>query len=97
MSIIKVRNPVAETVVQKVEPAPRLGDLSGKRIGLYWNMKGGGDVALSHIKDVLRERYPGASFADYEGSVGFIMRHCTAADSDRIAKEVDAVIGTSSD
>ncbi len=97
MSVIKVRNPVAETVAQKVDPAPRLGDLNGKRIGLYWNMKAGGDVALSRIRERLQERYPGASFAEYQGSVGGLMRHCTAADSDRIAKEVDAVIGTTSD
>ncbi len=97
MSIIKVRNPVAEPVARKVEPAPRLGDLDGRRIGLYWNMKGGGDVALARIREVLGERYPGASFAEYQGSVGGLMRHCTAADADRIAKEVDAVIGTTSD
>ncbi len=97
MTAIKVRNPVASTVARHVEPAPRLGDLNGKRIGLYWNMKAGGDVALFRIKSVLEERYPGARFADYQGSVGGLMRHCTAADSDRIAKEVDAVIGTTSD
>ncbi len=97
MSTIRVRNPVAETVALQVEPAPRLGDLNGKRIGLYWNMKAGGDVALSRIKAVLQERYPAAAFAEYQGSVGALMRHCTAADVDRITKEVDAVIGTSSD
>ncbi len=97
MSVIRVRNPVAQTVSQQVEPAPRLGDLNGKHIGLYWNMKAGGDVALARIKARLEERYPGARFTEYQGSVGGLMRHCTAADSDRIAKEVDAVIGTTSD
>jgi hypothetical protein len=60
-------------------------------------MKAGGNVALSRIKTVLQERYPGAAFAEYQGSVGSTMRHCTAADADRIAKQVDAVIGTTSD
>jgi hypothetical protein len=97
MSILRLRNPIAETVEQTIEPAPRPGDLDGKRIGLYWNMKGGGDVALAHAQKRLGERYPGARFSHYQGSVGFIMRHCTPADADRIAKEVDAVIGTTSD
>jgi len=47
MSIINIRNPIAELVEQTIEPARRSSDLNGKRIGLYWNMKGGGDVALT--------------------------------------------------
>jgi len=97
MSVLSIRNPIAETIEQTIEPARRPGDLDGKRIGLYWNMKGGGDVALAHAQTLLRERYPQARFAQYQGSVGFIMRHCTSAEAERITREVDVVIGTTSD
>jgi hypothetical protein len=97
MSIINIRNPIAELVEQKIEPAQRSSDLNGKRIGLYWNMKGGGDVALAHLEGLLKIRYPSSRFTHYQGTVGFIMRHCTPADANRIAKEVDAIVGTTSD
>ena len=97
MSIIKVRNPVADPVIEKVTPARRLADLSGKRIGLYWNIKAGGDLALEHVHDILGKRYPGTTFTHYLGDVGMGTRHCTAALADRITKEVDAVVGTSAD
>jgi hypothetical protein len=29
--------------------------------------------------------------------VGFLMRHCTAEDADRMAREVQAVVGTTAD
>ena len=69
----------------------------GARIGLYWNMKAGGDAALDQMERMLGARFPGATFRRYIGSVGFLMRHATAEDADRIASEVDAVVGTTAD
>jgi hypothetical protein len=60
-------------------------------------MKAGGDEALNRTEALLRERVPGVAFKRYHGSVGFLMRHCTAEDSDRIAREVQAVVGTTAD
>jgi hypothetical protein len=97
VSIIKVRNPVADPVIQKVKPAQRLGEVAGKRIGLYWNIKAGGDLALTHVDDILSKRYPGTRFTYYQGDVGMGTRHCTPAQAERISKEVDAVVGTSAD
>lgn len=97
MSILKVRNPVADSIEQKIDPAHRPSDLNGKRVGLYWNMKAGGDIALGRAQELLQKRYPTARFTEYIGSVGHVMRHCTSADADRIAKEADVVVGTSSD
>ena len=92
MTDLVILNPVAETVEFSVKPAPRAGDLTGARIGLYWNMKAGGDAALDEM-----ERRLGARFKRYIGSVGFLMRHATAEDADRIASECDAVVGTTAD
>jgi hypothetical protein len=97
MSIIRIRNPIAESVEQKVTPARRLGDLNGKRIGLFWNAKSGGDVALAHVEELLKTRHPNARFSHYLGDVGFAHRLCTPAAADRIVKEVDAIVGTTAD
>ena len=97
MAKLTVHNPVAQTVEQAVKPANRLRDPDGATIGLYWNMKAGGDVALDRTEALLRQRYPSARFRRYTGSVGWLMRHCTAEDADRIASEVHAVVGTTND
>lgn len=97
MARLEIRNPLAETVEHSVKPAQRLRDLDGATIGLYWNMKAGGDAALDATERLLRARFPGATFRRYTGSVGWLMRHCTAEDADRIASEVHAVVGTTND
>ncbi len=97
MAQIEVLNPVAEVVRHSITPAPRRPDLRGASIGLYWNMKAGGSDALDRAEALLRERFAGVTFKRYHGSVGFLMRHCTAEDSDRIAREVQAVVGTTAD
>lgn len=94
---LKVRNPVALRMESRVDPAPRLSDLNGKRIGLYWNLKAGGDRALKWAEKLLAERYPEARFSHYRGTVGATNRHVTPKEADRISRECDAIIGTSSD
>ncbi|MBI4337049.1 MAG: hypothetical protein HY683_04380 [Chloroflexi bacterium] len=97
MARLEVLNPVAKPREQQLRMAPRLGGLEGKTIGLYWNMKAGGDAALERVVQALAARYPGVAFKNFIGSVGFIMRHCTAEDAARIAAQCDAVVGTTSD
>jgi hypothetical protein len=97
MAELEVLNPVAEAVRHSVRPAPRRPDLRGASIGLYWNMKAGGNDALDRTEALLRERFAGVTFKRYHGSVGFLMRHFTAEDADRIAREVQAVVGTTAD
>ncbi len=97
MAGLKVLNPVARSLESRADPAPRLRDLNGKRIGLYWNIKAGGDVALQRIEELLAIRYPTARFAYYRGDVGFNMRYITEAGANRIAAECDAIVGTTAD
>ena len=97
MARLAVLNPVAKTVEHSVKPAPRLATLEGAVLGLYWNMKAGGDAALDRTEALLREKFAGTTFRRYTGSVGWLMRHCTAEDAERIASEVDAVVGTTAD
>jgi hypothetical protein len=97
MARLDIVNPVAVRVEQSVKPAARQRDLSNATVGLYWNMKAGGDAALDRTEQRLGERFPGIRFRRYTGSVGFIMRHATADDADRMASEVQAVVGTTAD
>jgi len=97
MARIEVLNPVASSAEFKVEPAKRLGTLEGKTIGLYWNMKSGGELALAHIGRRLRERYPSIRLKSWTGEVGTTMRHATNEQLDAIGRECDAVVGTSAD
>lgn len=97
MAHLKVFNPVARSVEMRVDPAPRPSDLDGKRVGLYWNMKDGGDVALSRVEERLRERFPGARFVRQQGDKGFQYRYLSATGADRMARDCDVVVGTTAD
>ena len=98
MATLEFLNPVAETEFHHVPPAARVGaGLDGKTVGLFWNMKPGGDVALRVVREKLAERFPGAAFRDYVGSVGSSVRLATPEDQDRMAAECDVVIGTTGD
>jgi len=94
---LEVLNPQAQTIEQTVKAAHRPADLKGKRIGLYWNLKAGGDHALTRAAALVSERFPGVAFTRYWGEVGSLFRMATPADVERIAAECDAVIGTTSD
>ncbi len=54
-------------------------------------------MALERVAQLLGQMYKGVRFKNYVGSMGFIMRHCTPEDLDRIAQECDAAIGTTGD
>ena len=94
---LEVLNPQASTIEETVKAANRPADLGGKRIGLYWNLKAGGDHALTRASELLGQRFPGVAFKRYWGEVGSLFRMATATDVERIAAECEAVIGTTSD
>ena len=94
---VRVRNPVAESAQYHVAPAARLSTLNNKRIALFWNLKGGGEVALTRAAEMLAARYPGLTFDLHSGEKGFAVRTVTMSQADAIASQYDAVIGASSD
>ena len=53
------------------------------------------NVVEQSVKPAPRLRDLGHATAHPE--LGWLMRHCTAEDADRIAAEVDAVVGTTND
>lgn len=63
---LNVLNPTAIRKFKPLSPAKRLEDLKNKKIGLYWNTKAHGDVALKRVKELLSERFDGMSFEWFE-------------------------------
>ncbi len=63
---LTIVNPVAQIEVAGVTPARRLTDLNNKRIGLFWNRKARGDVALRTIGEELKKRFRGIEITWFE-------------------------------
>jgi hypothetical protein len=63
---LAILNPIATTEIPGVKPAERLRDLNNKRIGLFWNRKARGDVALRKVEEVLKRRFSGIEFTWFE-------------------------------
>ena len=95
---LDVLNPMAQIAKpQDAKLADRLDTLDGKTIALYWDNKPGGDVVNNFTAEILTEKYQGLEFKNYYGSIGIEVRHSTPAELDKIAQEVDAVIGAIGD
>src|SRR5262249_10355403 len=101
MASMRVFNPMATVVTHQVQPAPRPPSLEGKTVGLVWNLKAGGDVALERVADRLRARVPSARFGPFHGAFGghriALVSQIDPGEADRIAKQCDVVIGTTAD
>lgn len=98
MARLEVMNPVASRVETEVPPAQRLDSLAGKTIGLFWNSKSGGDVALARVAELLSQRFPDVRAKQYAGGVGgMAFRILTPEETDTIARQCQAVISTTAD
>jgi hypothetical protein len=92
MTTLEIMNPVAKRTGGEVAPAPRLDTLAGKTIGIYWNTKVGGDVALQRVAEIIQNDYPEVRFNNYV--------HHPPVPSDMIDEmlsQCDAVIGSTGD
>ena len=96
---ITILSPAANQVDYKITPAPRLGSLDNKTIGLYNNMTGGADIAVNRVAHHLKERFTNINFVSYGGDLvpdrPSLSRQVHIDDEEAaiIATEVDAVIG----
>ena len=68
-------------------PTPRVTDLAGKRIGIYWNGKSGGNNFWDVAEELLKEKFPTATILRYKGP--FDLGEKMAG---TVAKEVDIFI-----
>jgi hypothetical protein len=72
--------------------APRLPTLSGKTVGLIWNAKANGDVALRTASDRIMELVPDAEFRFYSGQ-----EPCAKELLQQAIEECDAFIACTAD
>lgn len=63
---LQILNPTAILRYSPLPPAKRLQELKNKKIGLYWNHKARGNIALERVKELLTERYEGMTFEWFE-------------------------------
>ena len=94
MFLLEVLNPVAvikgELEAQPLAPRPRT--LEGKVVGLVWNGKANGDVALKRLAELIQKRVPDVSFRFYSGALP-----CPRPLMERAVAEVDVAIGCTAD
>jgi hypothetical protein len=85
---LQVLNPRGEITLPPISaPSARIADLAGKRIGLYWNEKPGGNHYWNGIEQLLKEKLPDTTILRYSGA--FDVGDKLAA---RMAKETDAFL-----
>jgi hypothetical protein len=91
---LEVMNPVAELQGAGIQSdvAPRSPDLTGKKVGLIWNRKSGGDAVLERVGSELRDRYPNLTTKLYAGGIP-----TPQAILDQASEECDVFVGSSSD
>ncbi|MFH1651863.1 MAG: hypothetical protein ABID87_07190, partial [Chloroflexota bacterium] len=89
---LEVLNPEAEYEKPVHGAAPRLKDLDGKKIGLFWNGKLNGDKLLQAVGSLLRERVPSVELVRYNLTIS------VGADNvKRMAEECDGIIAAIGD
>ena len=99
---LTIVNPIAlpqgETAVAVAFPlAARPTTLDGLRVGLFWNGKNQGDVALARTHDALSKLYEGCTFHHYLGDKGGLTRYASEPLKQQILAEVDVLVGTTAD
>ena len=72
--------------------AVRSPTLAGKKIGLVWNAKRGGDVALDRVGEQLSHRFPDVQFKRYDGNFP-----CAPELLEKALEECDVFVGSSGD
>jgi len=77
--------------------APRPRELHGLRIGLFWNGKNHGDVALARTHENLAKLYEGVRFTTYLGEKGGLNRYISEGQLTRMLAECDVAVGTTAD
>lgn len=91
MEVYVPQAPTSGTRTQ-IAPAPRLSSLDNRRIGLLWNHKARGDVALAAVGEEIQRRFSGVHLIHIRGtnpSNDYVLRQA--------ASECDAVIGATAD
>jgi hypothetical protein len=85
---IEVMNPRSDIAPPpSFPPSPRVNELAGKRIGIYWLGKAGGDNFFDAFEKILKEKYPTAKTIRYKGALDIGDKMAA-----QVAKEVDTLV-----
>jgi hypothetical protein len=94
MFTLEVLNPVAgsEGDIKVSKAARRPRSLDGLTLGLLWNSKRGGDIALVKAGELVRSKYQNVKVIRYDGSMP-----CEKKLMERAKQECDVFIGSTGD
>ena len=85
---LEVMNPRGDIAPRPVlEPAARVNDIAGKKIGIYWNGKAGADNLLDVVAELLKEKFPSSTILRYDGPLDAGDERATA-----MCSEADTII-----
>jgi hypothetical protein len=87
---VEVLSPVGIADIKPVKPADRLNTLEGKKIGLIWNAKPGGQYLLDEVEKQLSSKYKGITFVRMQSEQGMSAEEMIAVLKG--APKVDAVV-----
>lgn len=94
---LEVLNPVAEKPKRRFNLVPRLSELRGKTVGLFWNAKPGGNIIHDRTAQLLSQNIEGIRIKRYTAVGSFGTAHASTKDLETMSQECDAVVGTSAD
>lgn len=94
MFTLEVLNPVAQSEgeIKTSGAARRRRTLDGLTLGLLWNSKRGGEVALMKASELVQSRYENVKVIRYDGTMP-----CEKTLMARATQECDVFIGASAD
>ncbi len=81
LKVLEVLNPAALVKVKEFQVAKRPNNLSGTRIGLLWNVKARGDIALNRVAELLKQRFKNLDSVRFTFPIG-----AGAANIEKMAK-----------
>ncbi len=85
---LELLNPRGEIEPAKTSAlAPRVSDLDGKRVGLYWNGKPGIDNFFAVVEENLKKRFPNVTTTLLRGAM-----EITDKDAQSWAPQIDTFI-----
>jgi len=94
MFSLEVLNPVAQSAGSGVVSglAARPQSLEGLTLGLLWNSKRGGEIALGKAAELLKSRYRNLKVIRYDGSMP-----CDKPLIEKARHECDVFVGSTAD
>ncbi len=95
LKVLSPRGIVKES--EKITMPTGLQDLTGKRVGLFWNGKPGGDILMTRIAGRLQERFKNVKVIKYLPAKPDTSKGADPAVIKKTAAEVDVILNSNLD